>query len=149
MKRMMAIVWMMLAILSLTALAEGDYRDYAGNTFLGVDPWEGRLFVEIKSIEDGKMTWRLTNKFDGATYKEWVEDTDLNDGAFHIIDAAKEDYSRIIDYTGVIALKDGAVVLTYQDGQAYQLSPEGGSGYHMVQALDEAARTVTLARVLE
>lgn len=146
MKKVLTVI-MLLALFS-GALAEGT-ADYVGGMFVGPDPWEGQFSVIIENIEDGRMTWTLSEAGEEITFTESINDTQLTDGTgtFHIIGISPDDESIHYDYTGDVALVDGAVTLTLTEGQATQLNANGGSGFHMAEALEEANRTVTLLRV--
>ena len=142
------LTFLMLMLLCCGALAEGT-ADYVGGMYTGPDPWEGHFSVIIENIEGDRMSWTLSEIGDEITFTESINDTQLTDGAgeFHIIGISPDNESIHYDYTGTVALSEGAVTLTLTEGQATQLNSEGGSGFHMAEALEEAARTVTLQRV--
>ena len=146
MKKILLIV--MLLAVSCTAQAEG-FADYTGGKFVGSDPWEGELTVTIESIDDNRMDWTLTEAVEDVTLCLSINDTELTDGVgdFHIMGISQDNESIAYDYTGTVALSEGAVIITFTDGQTTQLNANGGSGFHMVGALEEDQRAVPLARV--
>ena len=146
MKKIFVTVLAMLLALSASGLAEG-LEAYVG-IYVGQDPWENPLTVEIEAVEDGKLTWRYTEDFAGQALEVAFEGTELTDGAaqFHVEGAVRDNENTTCDYTGTLELKDGAVTVTYAAGQMTESSPEGGNTAYHVEALDEAARAVTLQR---
>lgn len=123
-----------------TPTDEMDYVDYAGFQFSGADPWDGTLTVTIRSILDGTMDWTFTDSFEDHTLYQVQTDTVLENGtaAFDIQGEDAEQENVTFAYRGTLELKDGTVVVTLESGGVTEESPEGGSSYHMAEALAES-----------
>lgn len=136
------------AVIMLLSLAAAERLDnYVGGRYIGEDPWGNPLTIQIMAIEDGKLAWTYTEDFLGQVLTQTFEDTALDGemAAFHVEGAIQGDETITCDYTGILVLKDGAVILAYDAGEMTEASPNGGSTAYHVAALAEDGRTVILS----
>ena len=73
--------------------------------------------------------------------------TDLKDDKTSFNVKGKAENNHTFDYTGILTLKDGKLVITFEKGSLTSNSTEGGSTSHNVGGLEENAKTVTLTKV--
>ena len=132
------------------AVSDPEYSDYVGSWFRGNDPWDGELTVMIKSIVDGKMEWTFTDSFEGSTLYQEIRDTELKENAavFDVQGKDAENKNTSFHYQGTMELKNGAVVMTFEDGEVMTASSEGGSSARMAKALADSglSNTAVLAK---
>ena len=129
------------------AAAPAEYADYIG-TYTGTDPWGGTLTLTITSIENGSLF---------ATYSDDIEDTiyvcnletmiDDDSAPFALAaftnadDTAGFNYAGYMEFTG-----NGQIKFVYETGSVFDDSEQGGYSAYHAEALDEAAKTVTLTK---
>ena len=143
--------------LSLTACKKDEksdekkasYSEYIGYQFSRKDSWRNELAITVRTLENDKLTWTYTNSVDNTTlYSELT--TEFKDGSTSFnVKGDTDDKVYSFDYTGTLTLKDGALVVTYSKGQLTVNSSEGGSTSHIVDALEENAKTFTLTKVVD
>lgn len=152
MKRYLTLVVAFVMALTLTACLGGkkDYKEYAGYSFDGNDPWGNSLSVNLKEFKDDKFTWSfnvvigegedsitLSNEFTND-----IKDDVIN---FTVKGTSIEDENLSYEYTGTLTLKDEKVVVKYEKGQVTESSPEGGSAAYQAEGLDKNEVTLTKA----
>jgi ABC-type glycerol-3-phosphate transport system substrate-binding protein len=127
---------------------KGEYADYLGYQFSGQDPWGTELAVTIREIKDDKITWTYTDTLtkEITIYQKLTTDFKDDKSSF-TLKGEEDNYSY--NYSGRISLKDGKVTVKYSKGKLTTKSSEGDSSSHQVEALESAAKTVTLTKVVD
>ena len=151
-KLLMIAVVMMIGIL-VTGCGKKNYEEYIGYQFSGKDPWDNEVAVTIRKIEDNKVTWTYTDVYGEGEeaitlYNELTSDMKDDKVNFTVKgDTDKEGVS--FEYKGTLTLKDGKVILSYEDGQLTTKSTDGDSGSYHIGAVEEGKRIITLNKVVD
>ena len=130
---------------------KNDYKEYIGYQFSGKDPWGGELAITVRTLENDKLAWTYTDvlgegESSVTVYNEL--ETEFKDGSTSFTVKGNEDnYS--FNYVGTLSLKDGKLIVKLTDGALEEKSTEGGSASYQVGPLEEAARTITLEKVVD
>ena len=126
----------------------GEYAEYLGYQFSGQDPWGAELAVTIREIKDDKITWTYTDTLtkDITVYKELTTTLKDNKSSFTV---KGKDGDNSFSYSGTLSLKDGKLTIKYSKGELTTKSSEGDSSSYQVEALEKAAKTVTLTKVVD
>lgn len=139
-------------IITLTACGnkEIDYKSYIGQ-FEGNDPWENKMSITLRSFEDD--TFDIAYGIGISQDKEedirifYEENNKVKDGVinFHIKGNDNED-NYTFNYSGTITLKNGKLIVKYENGSITSISSEGGASAYQVGALEEKDRTIILEK---
>ena len=122
------------------AVSDPEYAEYVGAWFTGDDPWGGKLTVTIKSIVDGKMEWTFTDSFDSSTLYGEMKGTEVTNGLVPFVVQGRDAGERntVFRYQGMMELKDGAVVMTFESGGVENRKSGDGSAVRTAEELAEA-----------
>ena len=155
-KRLIIVCLALISTLILTACGkEKDYSSYIGQ-FEGNDPWGNKMSVTIRTVNDNTIDWAYGDVYNEKSenpirvFKESI--SELTDGTtkFTIKGTTEEDgWTYEFDYTGEMTLKDGKIILKYENGLLKSNPPAGqiggGAMFH-VGSLDEDKKIVTLEK---
>lgn len=154
-KRVVAIIFAAMMVLSLAACAGAkseDYNSYIGYQYGGNDPWGNILTITLYTMENGNVSFSFTDVIgkDEDSYTLYTDDLagQLKNGVidFNAKGASIEDENLTFDYSGTITLNGGRLIVEFKDGQVTTLSEYGDSGSLHVGALEDKDKTVTLSR---
>ena len=130
-----------------------NYEEYIGYQFSGKDPWGSELAITVRTLKDDKLTWTYTDvlgegESSVTVYNELT--TDFKDGSTSFtVSGETEDKLYSFEYKGILTLKDGKLTVKLESGSLTSNSAEGGSSSHQVGPLEDAAKTVTLTKVVD
>ena len=115
--------------------------DWIGQ-YQGKDPWGEDLIITLFSIDGDTLEWNISH-----TYYEQDLSSKINDQTTTFqIQGTSKDKQNTYKYSGNILIKEDSLVVTYESGQITSISSTGGSGFMMVDRLEESAKTVTLKK---
>lgn len=114
------------------------YKDYIAKEFSGLDPWGGKLIVNILYCDEDKIEIEWTNEFDDdGEYRKISKRLilDMNDDLISQYDicikqALSDDKNEYLSYSyaGTIQLIDGKVLISFNSGEYYKyIFGAGGS----------------------
>lgn len=119
-------------------------NSYVGNTYAGVDPWGEKVSITVDKVEGSKVDLTYNENIDADRIITCACAADIeSDDSVQVDVKGTQDN---VDYEYILALefKDNTIVMTYFDGQKTEKLEDGDSGFHMVGALADDARTVVL-----
>ena len=132
------------------AKAASGPASYVGNTYAGKSPWGENLSVTVQKYDAGNLEIAYEENYDAQGKISCAISVPMKDGTtgeFVLKGTQKDENGDTeYDYSMRLELKDGAMAVTFLDGQKTTLSPEGGSGFHHAGALEEGQKTVTLTK---
>ena len=150
-KYLVGLLTLVLCFVLIGCDKKDDYKDYIGYQFSGKNPWDGELAITIRTLENDKLTWTYTDVLGSGENAVTVYNelsTEFKDGKTSFTVKGNEgNYS--FNYVGTLAFKDGKLEVKYTEGALEEKSTEGGSASYQVGPLDEAARTITLTKVVD
>ena len=125
----------------------GGASSYAGGTYAGKSPWGEEMQITVKKCDAGNLEIAYEEQADSGrrivtTWSGPMKD----DTSAEFTLSGKQGEDLEYDYKMRLEVKEGAVLVTFLDGQKTELSPEGGSGFHAAGALSDDQKTVTLTR---
>lgn len=135
-----------LGMCACTDKSSSVVSSYVGNTYAGVSPWGENVSITVDKVEASKVDLTYRENIDADRIITCTCSSDIeSDGSVQVDVKGTQDS---VDYEYILALdfKDDVIVMQYFGGQKTEKSENGDSGFHMVSALADEDKVVTLEK---